>query len=276
VVERLRVFSHVGFFVSRRVSKTEARCFRSHFVGVFPERKRMMFYRVFSVGALAVAVASLLTLGSAVAQQRADTSVRATPQAAPDDVVMPACLEKLTLSQPQLDQIKEIVRDYDADLVAVWRQFGSHYLDTIRTEALLLTAIEDNLTESQRMQVREQRRKTAQHQKRLAGTDAQSNQTTARPASAIEEEIAIVGVSLTAEQEAVADQLQEKYLGRLRSLNRDIQGLHIRLVSLEADKLVEIENVLTEAQLLQLRESRQNAPIDQKATAERAAPGRLR
>jgi hypothetical protein len=235
----------------------------------------MMFYRVFSVGALALSVANLLTLGSAVAQQGAETVARTAPQAAPDDVAMPACLEQLTLSQAQQDQIKEIVRDHDAALVAVWRRFGSHYLETIRTEALLLTAIEDNLTEAQRMQVREQRRKTAQHEKKLASTDIQSNQTTAQPASAIEEEIAIVGVPLTAEQEATADQLQEKYLGRLRSLNRDIQGLHIRLVSLEADKLVEIENVLTEAQLLQLRESRQNAPSEPKATAERTAPGRL-
>ena len=32
-------------------------------------------------------------------------------------------------------------------------------------------------------------------------------------------------------------------------------------MSLEADKLVEIENVLTKEQLVQLREIRQNAPV---------------
>ena len=56
------------------------------------------------------------------------------------------------------------------------------------------------------------------------------------------------------------NKVQEKYLSRLRSLNRDILGLHTRLVSLEADKLVEIEKVLTKDQLKQLREFRQTAP----------------
>ena len=54
---------------------------------------------------------------------------------------------------------------------------------------------------------------------------------------------------------------------RLRSLNRDIQGLHTRLVSLEADKLVEIEKVLTKDQLAQLREHRQSAPAVPKVAA---------
>jgi hypothetical protein len=43
-------------------------------------------------------------------------------------------------------------------------------------------------------------------------------------------------------------------------LNRDIQGLHTRLVSLEADKLVEIEKVLSKEQLAELRQFRKNAP----------------
>jgi hypothetical protein len=64
-------------------------------------------------------------------------------------------------------------------------------------------------------------------------------------------------ISLTPEQEAAADQIQEKYVGRLRSLNRDIQGIHTRLVSLEADKIVELEKLLTPEQLAQLREARQ-------------------
>jgi hypothetical protein len=62
---------------------------------------------------------------------------------------------------------------------------------------------------------------------------------------------------LTPEQEDAADKIQQKYAGRLRSLNRDIQGLHTRLVSLEADKLVELEKLLTPEQLAQLREARQ-------------------
>ena len=182
----------------------------------------------------------------------------------PGEVAMPGCLAKLTLTEQQQDQVKGIVREYDADLAMVWKQFGERYMETIRTEALLLAAIEDNLTEPQRKQVRDQRRKTAQHQKALAGTDVKPNQATAKPASAVEDEIAIVGISLTPEQEEAADKLQEKYLGHLRSLNRDIQGLHTRLVSLEADKLVELENILTKEQLVQLHEFRQSAPVPAK------------
>ena len=72
---------------------------------------------------------------------------------------------------------------------------------------------------------------------------------------------------LTTEQEAAADKVEEKYQSHLRSLNRDIQGLHTRLVSLEADKLVEIEKVLTKEQLILLREHRQQAPAAPKVIA---------
>jgi len=231
-----------------------------------------MNYRMFSRGAMAVALAGGLALAPGFAEDRPTPAVKLRPQAAPSQVAIPPCLEGLALSQPQQDQIKEIVRDYDADVAAVWQQFSASYMETIRTEASLLAAIEDNLTEPQRKQVRDQRRKTAQHQKALAGTDEKPNLATAKPASAVEEEIAIVGVSLTAEQELAADKLQEKCLNRLRSLNRDIQGLHTRLVSLEADKLVEIENVLTKDQLLQLREVRQNTPIALPVSAARTTP----
>ena len=81
-----------------------------------------------------------------------------------------------------------------------------------------------------------------------------------------------MGVSLTPEEEAAADKVQEKYFSHLRSLNRDIEGLHTRLVSLEADKLVEIEKVLTKDQLKQLREIRQTPPpAILKAEANRSA-----
>ena len=235
-----------------------------------------MNYRMFSTAAFASAIAIVLSVTSAFADDPADASVKPQTKAAPGDVAVPACLEKLTLTQQQQEQIKQIVRDYDADLASVWKQFGTCYLETVRTEALLLTAIEDNLTDTQRKQVRDQRRKTAQHQKSLAGTDGKPNQATTKPSGAVEEEIGIVGVPLTAEQEAAADKLQEKCLGCLRSLNRDIQGYHIRLVSLEADKLVEIENVLTPEQLRELRENRQNSPIELKVSAKATTPAKSR
>ena len=40
------------------------------------------------------------------------------------EVVMPACLEKLSLTQPQQAQAKDIIRKYDATLDSVWKQFG--------------------------------------------------------------------------------------------------------------------------------------------------------
>jgi len=228
----------------------------------------------FSRGAAAVALAAGLAVASGHAGDRhaADPGSHSHPQAASSPATIPACLDGLTLSQTQQEQIKGIVGEYDTDIAKVWTQFGDIYMETIRTEAALLAAIEDNLTEPQLKQVRDQRRRTARHQRALAGTEDRPNQATAKPASAVEDEIAIVGVSLSAEQELAADKLQEKCLNRLRSLNRDIQGLHTRLVSLEADKLVEIENVLTKEQLVQLRTTRQNAPIASRFTTQTTAP----
>jgi Skp family chaperone for outer membrane proteins len=212
-----------------------------------------------------LAVAGVLAIGSAIAQEPAATAVKPTnpglcTQAQSQQVALPTCLEKLNLAPQQQAQIQEIVRDYDADVASVWKQFSGRYLETIRTEAILLSAIEDNLTEPQRQQVREQRRRVAQHEKAIAGTNVKAKQETVKPVRAVEQDLAIVGVSLTPEQEAAADAIQEKYLSRLRSLNRGIQGLHNRLVSLEADKLVEIEKVLTKDQLQQLCKIRQSAP----------------
>ena len=185
------------------------------------------------------------------------------------EVAIPECLEKLKLSDSQQEQIKEIVGKYDTDLASAWKEFSGRYMETIKTEVLLLAAIEDNLSEAQRTQVRLQRRKMAIQEKALAGADGKPNLATATPVSAVDEAIGLDGVSLTEEQELAADKIQGNYVSRLRSLNRDIQGLHTRLVSLEADKLVEIEKVLTKDQLAQLREHRQSAPIIPKVAATR-------
>ena len=196
-----------------------------------------------------------------------------------EQVVIPECLEKLNLSAQQQDQVKEIVRNYDESIVAVWKQFSNRYMQAICMETALMAAIEDNLTEAQRQQVRDQRRKTAQHEKAMAATSTKVNQATVKPneeatkpAIDAEEGIAAAGVSLNDEQEAAADKVQEKYHSQLRSMNRDIQGLHTRLVSLEADKLVEIEKVLTKDQLVQLRTHRQNAPAAPKVAITRTEP----
>jgi hypothetical protein len=183
------------------------------------------------------------------------------------EAALPACLEKLKLTGPQQTQAKEIVRKFDAKLDAVWKQFGEKYMETVRTEVALLAAIEDNLTEPQRTQVRDERRKVAHAEQALEGTKTKPNKATAKPADAIEQEIAGAGITLSAEQESAADMIHQKYIGHLRSLNRDIQGLHTRLVSLEADKLVELEKMLTKEQLAQLREGRQSVTGAPKITA---------
>lgn len=174
------------------------------------------------------------------------------------EAMIPACMEKLKLTQSQQAHAKDIVHKYDAELDKVWKQFGDKYIETVRTEVELLAAIEDNLTEQQRTQVREQRRRVAHAEIGLAGTSSKPSRATGKPADAGEQAAAGIGISLTDEQEAAADATQQKYVGRLRSLNRDIQGLHNRLVSLEADKLVELEKLLTKEQLAELREARLN------------------
>jgi hypothetical protein len=197
----------------------------------------------------------------------------------PESAAIPESLMKLKLSPEQQDQIKEIIQNYDQSLGMVWNQFGQRYMQAITMESTLLAAIEDNLTEDQRQQVRDQRHKTAQHEQAMAATNTKLNQAevakneeTNKPANAAEEGLEAISVSLTDEQEAAADKVQEKYRAQLRSLNRDIQGLHIRLVSLEADKLVEIEKVLTKEQLSQLRKNRQNAPATPKVAVNKAEP----
>ena len=226
-------------------------------------RCRLNFRRVSSL----LAVAGVVGLSPVFAKDPVATegkpagkaaAVQAQAQAEP--VAIPECLEKLKLSDKQQDQIKEIVREYDGSLDTVWTQFSERYMQTVKVETSLLAAIEDNLTEPQRQQVREQRQKTAQHEKASATTD-KPHQKPAKHEGAAEEEIADAGVTLTAEQEAAADKVHSKYRSQLRSMHHDIQGLHSRLISLEASKLTAIEKVLTKDQLAQLRLNRQSAPV---------------
>ncbi len=232
-----------------------------------------------------LAVAGVMALAPAFAKDPAAAEVKPTSKAPAihahinahaDSVAILDSLETLKLSAAQHVQIKEIVHSYDRSIGVVWKQFSERYMQTISMETTLLAAIEDNLTESQRTQVRDQRRKTAQHEQAVAATSTKVNQApvtkdeeSTKPANSADEGIAAAGVTLTDAQEAAADKVQEKYHSQLRSMNRDIQGLHTRLVSLEADKLAEIEKVLTKDQLAQLRASRQNAPAAPKVAMSR-------
>ncbi len=142
-------------------------------------------------------------------------------QAQAEAPVIPECLEKLNLSAQQQEQVKGIVHNYDGSISMVWKQFSDRYMKAVCMEPALMAAIEDSLTEPQRQQVRDQRRRMAQHEKAVAGTNSKANQAAVKPneettklsnaGDAAEERIAAAGVSLTDEQEMAADKVQEKY-----------------------------------------------------------------
>jgi hypothetical protein len=190
------------------------------------------------------------TVKAAVVKAPAAVAQAAAPAVAPAPAapaVMPEGLEKLKLTAEQQGQVKAIVQKYDQTLATVWHQFSDHYMQTIKLETAMLAAIEDNLTDAQRTEVHSQRRHTAHHGR-------------GHGKHAAEKEVTVTGVTLTHDQETAADKVHQKYREQLRIQNNDIHDLHARLVSLEADKLVEIEKVLTKDQLTQLRASRQ-APV---------------
>jgi predicted transglutaminase-like cysteine proteinase len=99
-------------------------------------RNELMNFRMITLSTIAWAAAGALLVAPSLAQDSADAKVKPQAKVAPGDVAIPACLEKLTLTQQQQEQIKQIVRDYNADLAFVWKQFGTRYLETVRTEAL--------------------------------------------------------------------------------------------------------------------------------------------
>lgn len=203
-----------------------------------------------------------------LAQGTAEKPSLTSAAAVPSD--LSECIKKLNLTDKQDVQVKEIADKYDAAIKSVWQQFSEKYMQTIVAETTLMAAVEDGLTEEQRNRIRQQRRKLAQHEKLIEAHSGGSSRETSKPIEGVGDELAETGVTLTEEQEELADKLQEKYRPQLRALNREIQGLHARLLSLEADKLVSIEKVLTKEQLMQLREIRKAGPAVTKRGARRS------
>jgi hypothetical protein len=200
------------------------------------------------------------------------------------------CLEKLKLSDKQKEQVKEISEKYDRKLESVWKSFGEQYLEAIKLESLMLATIEDHFTDTQRQRIRERRRRTAHHDSSAANnrqadhqqnSDAktESNKPTDKPTptaqsgetaktdQAVKDDLADLGVTLTAEQEDIAENVHRYHRVPLRKLNGQIRDLHIRLLSLESDKLAAIEGVLTEDQLSQLRTIRKSMQYGTRSVA---------
>jgi hypothetical protein len=196
---------------------------------------------------------------------------------AAESVVVPQSVQKLNLTESQRSQIDQICREYDQSIDAVWNQFHDRYMQTIRLETSMLSAIEDQLSDDQRQSIREHRRKTARHERATARTtekpnpgeqvknDAAADRAKDKAAGEVDIE-APIGVALSRDQEGVVDSIHLKYRPHLRSMNREIHHLHNRLLSLETEKMAEIEHVLTKDQLKQLRSDRANAPDTTKIT----------
>lgn len=205
--------------------------------------------RLFSLRSAALSlIAPLLIVMAAAGQQ---------PKAA----TLPAWLQKLNLSAQQKGQIESIISQHDAKFAATWNQFGERYQETLRTEATVLATIEENLSDTQRQQAREQRQK-------LLNRSADK--------TAIGEGEAGLGVALTAEQEALGRKIQEKFQARLNTLGNEVQLLHNRLLSIEMDKIVEIEKVLTKEQHEQLAQHRKTALTAALGDADFKAPAKTK
>ena len=194
---------------------------------------------------------------------------------------LPSCLTKLKLTDDQKSKAKEVVQKYDDKIDKVMKHFSHKYLETVETEAALLTSVEEILSEHQRENIRNERRKAAHSDNDTdkadsTKTDEKSQATTINDAKSnkspvIAEEIDEItfsnGVKLTVDQEVIADRITNRHMAHLRALHRRIHMIHNRLIALETDKLVELEKLLTKEQLSQLRQDRQAAADDAHAAS---------
>jgi len=171
-------------------------------------------------------------------------------------------LDRLKLTADQKEKIKKICKDSEADREATWKAFEIRYREAIAIEASMLAAIEDNLSDAQRKNLSEHRRRH-RHRGDAASGNAQRN----AASQPVVEEITIIGVTLSPEQEDAAETLRDRYSDRLQDLSGLIEDLHARLVGLETERLLEIEGVLTKDQREELRKEHQKITKATKLTS---------
>jgi hypothetical protein len=203
-----------------------------------------------------------------VAKDKREPATTGKAGARLDKSTLPAGLEKLQLSDDQQKQVRQLVDKYNEQIDGVWKEFTRHYLDTIALEANMLAAVEDKLDDSQRTHIRKHRARTAHGSaaderkedtdRRQGRREVRSDQRDPEPRAAVEE-VLIAGVTLKPEQERAADAVYAAYFERLRNGKREIHQLHNRILSLESEKLADIEQLLTKEQSTQLRQDRQAA-----------------
>lgn len=184
---------------------------------------------------------------------------------------LPDFLANLNLTSEQKDKIKAICNECEKDRENAWHRFHASYREAIGIEASMMAAIEENLTEAQRKHIRNQRERIARKLDRNerhdsakdyaknenAKSDNNKNDSNDKKDTVVEE-ITIVGVNLSPDQESTAEELRGSYSHRLHKLNRRISELHAQLVSMEVERLLKIEEILTKEQRQQLRKEHQN------------------
>ena len=230
-----------------------------------------MRYRFFiTAGFVAIAFTSLLAKdpdASATAGGK-EPSTKQNEAAGPlETAAFPNALDNLNLSDDQKKQIQRVLDTHNAEIEVVWKEFTRRYRGTLALESNLLAAIEDTLSDSQRAAVRSKRTRTARSGResdvrsdRKGVPEQRANADDQKPGIVVEEDLMIVGVTLSPEQERAADRIHAGYFVPLRDAKRDIHRLHARLISLEFEKLAEIEKLLSAEQLAQLRKDRQAGP----------------
>lgn len=198
----------------------------------------------------------------------ASTKAKATDANSKDesDADIPRFLTNLNLTAEQKDKIKDICKECSQQREDTWREFGEKYRETIGLEAAMLAAVEENLTDAQRKHIREQRERMANRRhNREARQASRENARDERKSrdnkdgdksndkNVIVEEITVVGVTLSPEQEAAAEGVRGNYFDQLHKMNGELQSLHSQLVAMETARLLKIEDVLTKEQKESLR-----------------------
>jgi hypothetical protein len=236
-------------------------------------------------GAIALTAALARDPESAVTKDAREPATTGKAGARLDKSTLPAAFENLQLSHDQQKQVRQLVDKYNEEIDSVWKEFTRHYLDTIALEAKMLAAVEDTLDDSQRTHIRKHRGRTAhgsaaddrkeRTDNRQGRREVRSDERDSEPRAAVEE-VLIVGVTLKPEQERVADGIYATYFERLRNGKREIHELHNRILSLESEKLADIEQLLTKEQLTQLRQERQAAAAGAERSASESKPGKVK
>jgi len=209
---------------------------------------------------------------------------------------IPDFLTNLNLTSEQKEKIKSVCNSCEKDRENAWHQFHRAYREAIGIEASMLAAIEENLSESQRKQIRDQRQRISRKQGSGNQNDSSTNQSSRSDNSRSNSDQnrsnndqnnqsaqndrnqttrnnqsgrndsgnqntgvyeEITIVTLTPEQEETAEGVRGSYSQRLHKLNHKISELHAQLVAMEVDRLIKIEDILTKEQRQQLRKEHQ-------------------